>query len=182
MVKISKKDTKASTKDTKTSTKEDEKNVAKASIKIHKYSRILIIQIKGYYNIPNIGTITGVSTHFINKKVKYKRYLTINEGARNELVYNELIGVIVFEGRSLDRQHYIAYVLNLDKTWYKSGDILPNEVPTTAFEAFNQELPYICFLKSCNDKRIDNEHINMIRDSFGKDNKSYSSYIKYKSE
>jgi len=50
-------------------------------------------------------------------------------------VQYELIGVIVFEGRSLNAEHYIAYVFNLDNKWYKLDDVLPNEISATAYEA-----------------------------------------------
>ena len=68
--------------------------------------------------------------------------MTVKEGTQNTLVTYELIGLIVFEGRSLDVGHYIAYVLNSDNKWYKMDDLQPNEVPVTAYEACNQELPY----------------------------------------
>jgi ubiquitin C-terminal hydrolase len=90
-------------------------------------------------------SVTGYSPIFINKKVEYKRYMTLKEGVRNTLVTYELIGLIVFAGRSLNVGHYYAYVLNSDNKWYKMDDLKPNEVPVTAYEACNQQLPYIFF-------------------------------------
>ena len=78
-----------------------------------------MIQLKGYDMIADRKSETGYSSYFINKPVKYKRYMTVNEGTQNTLVTYELIGLIVFEGRSLDVGHYIAYVLNSDNKWYK---------------------------------------------------------------
>ena len=110
-----------------TSTKEKDEvpsYPAKISTKIHKYPRILVIQLKRYCMIPNRRSVTGYSAHFINKKVTYKRYLTVNEGVNNKLVTYELIGVIIYQGRSLDVGHYFAYVLNSDNKWYKMDDVL----------------------------------------------------------
>ena len=93
----------------KTSTDDDDDPYpAKTSIKFHKYPRILVIQLKRYCMIPDRRSVTGVSSHIINKKVTYTRYFTVNEGAQNKLVHYELIGVIIFQGRSLNIGHYIA--------------------------------------------------------------------------
>ena len=50
-------------------------------------------------------------------------------------MHYELIGVIIFQGRSLNIGHYIAYVLNSDNKWFKMDDVQPNEIPVTAYEA-----------------------------------------------
>jgi len=50
-------------------------------------------------------------------------------------------------------------------------DLLPNELPTTAFDACNEKLPYIFFYGRCDDKIIDNDHFDMIHDSYDKDKK-----------
>ena len=144
---------------------------AKVSINFHKYPKILVIQLKRYCMIPDRRSVTGVSSHFINKKVTYTRYFTVNEG-QNKLVHYELIGVIIFQGRSLNVGHYIAYVLNSDNKWYKMDDIQPNEVPVTAEEACNQDLPYIFFYRRCNVNVLENEINDMIRDCYGKDKKN----------
>ena len=97
--------------------------------------------------------------------------MTLKEGVQNTLVTYELIGLIVFAGRSLNVGHYYAYVLNSDNKWYKMDDVLDNEVPVTAYEACNQELPYLFFYRRCKDNRIDNDIIDMVRDCYGKDKK-----------
>jgi len=98
--------------------------------------------------------------------------LTVKEGVQNTLVTYELIGLIVFKGSFLDVGHYYAYVLNSDKKWYKLDDALDYEVPATAYETCNQNLSYIFFDRRCKDNRIDNELIDIIRDSYGKDKKN----------
>ena len=127
--------------------KESDPYPAKTSIKFHKYPRILVIQLKRYCMIPDRRSVTGVSSHIKNKKVTYTRYFTVNEGAQNKLVHYVLIGVIIFQGRSLNIGHYIAYVLNSDNKWYKMDDVQPNEIPVTAYEACNQDSPYIFFIE-----------------------------------
>jgi len=86
-------------------------------------------------------------------------------------VHYEFIGVIIFQGRSQNIGQYIVYFLNSDNKWYKLDDVLDNEVPVTASEACNQELPYIFFYRKCNVNRLDNEIIDMVRDCYGKDKK-----------
>jgi len=103
--------------------------------------------------IPDRRSVTGVSSHIINKKVTYKRYFSVNECVQNKLVHYELIVVIIFQGRSLNVGHYIAYVLNSDNKWYKMDNVLDNEVPTSVYEACNQDLQYIFFYRRCNVNR-----------------------------
>jgi len=107
---------------------------AKSSIKIYKYPRILVIQLKRYDMIADRKSESSYSSSFINKHVIYERYMTVKEGTQNTLVTYKQIGLIVFEGRSLDAGHYFAYVLNSENKWYKKDDLQPNEVPVTAYK------------------------------------------------
>jgi len=64
----------ATTNKTTSTTTEIVQYVAKTSIKIHKYPRIPVIKLKRYCMIPDKSSITGVSSHVINKMITCKRY------------------------------------------------------------------------------------------------------------
>lgn len=109
--------------------------------------------------------------------------MTFTEGVQKDIVYYELIGVVVFEGYSLDRGHYISYVLNSDDKWYKLDDSLENPEEVSAFEACNQKLAYLFFYRRYDDDRhqkIEKQKTDMLIDSYGKDKKKFgSSFIKF---
>ena len=134
---------------------------------IDKYPRIFTLQLKRF-NYSYRST-------FIKKSITYDRYMTFTEGVQKDIVYYELIGVVVFEGYSLDRGHYISYVLNSDDKWYKLDDSLENPEEVSAFEACNQKLAYLFFYRRYDDDRhqiIEKQKTDMLIDSYGKDKKN----------
>ena len=142
------------------------KNAVQSRI-VHKYPRVLVIHLKRF-------SFSSKST-LISTKVEYKRYMTLLEGKNKKEVYYELISLIVFSGSATDGGgHYIAYVLNSDKKWYKLDDVSDRRKnvveEVSAKIVVDQDLPFILFYKKCKNKdSIMRDRIDMIMDCYGKD-------------
>ena len=170
----------------------DIKRDAKLLHRIHKYPRILVIQLKRFKAVLKVDESRRAKKMasspdpnakkdpndyvmaLINKKVEYQRYFTVQEGVQRNEVHYELIGLVSYSGKSLQEGHYVAYILNSDNKWYMLDDVLKEnqEKQVSAYEALNQEMAYLFFYRKIDEKQqriIDQEHIDLMVDTYGKD-------------